>query len=153
MKETTRESFREMIERVTEGTLDRHDTEERRLHGAGRAAERYVEMLEEIDANTDLWQLAYDPREKCIGLVVPQRLDEERGTINYIGVVPEARGHGYVDDLMRRGIDLLHESRIDIVVADVDALNSPVIAALQRSGWIESGGSWRFDLRTAEQER
>jgi hypothetical protein len=54
---------------------------------------------------------------------------------------------------MRRGIDLLHESRIDIVVADVDALNSPVIAALQRSGWIESGGSWRFDLRTAEQER
>ena len=148
MSETTRESFREMIERVTEGTLDRSDAGERRLHGPVRASERYIELLEEIDPDTSLWQLAWD-RERCIGLVVPQRLDDERGTINYIGVVPEARGNGYIDDLLRRGLELLHENRMEKAVVDVDALNLPVTASLERTGWSETGVSWRFDLATA----
>jgi ribosomal protein S18 acetylase RimI-like enzyme len=84
-----------------------------------------------------------------VGLVVPQRLDDVEGTINHIGVVPEFRGMGYVDDLLAKGTALLQGEGFKTVVAETDEANAPMRAALERGGFRRTGAIWLYvtDLR------
>jgi ribosomal protein S18 acetylase RimI-like enzyme len=43
--------------------------------------------------------------------------------INFIGVVPEHRGKGYVDDLLAEGTATLHAAGAERVRADTDTRN------------------------------
>ena len=59
------------------------------------------------------------------------------GTIGYIGVVPEQRGRGYIDDLLARGTATLLGGNDQAIEADTDVSNTPMADAFRRAGYDE----------------
>jgi RimJ/RimL family protein N-acetyltransferase len=55
--------------------------------------------------------------------------------IGYIGVVPEQRGRGYVDDLLAEGTAILAAQGAQVIKADTDTGNGPMAAAFARAGY------------------
>lgn len=55
--------------------------------------------------------------------------------IGYIGVLPEHRGRGYVDDLLLEATHLLDDGSIDDIGATTDVGNLPMAAAFARCGY------------------
>ena len=53
----------------------------------------------------------------------------------YIAVLPEHRGHGYVDDLLAETTRVLTEHGADRIGADTDSTNAPMAAAFDRAGY------------------
>jgi ribosomal protein S18 acetylase RimI-like enzyme len=129
------EFFMDVIRQVMQGSLDRDDQALVEMHGPEEAARGFFNILRELDYRPEWWRLAYDPDDTVVGLIVPQRFSEDEGVINYIGVVPEQRGQGYVNDLLAEGTLSLHENGVKEVIADVDDVNSPMANALVRAGY------------------
>jgi ribosomal protein S18 acetylase RimI-like enzyme len=55
--------------------------------------------------------------------------------IAYVGVVPEQRGRGYVDDLLAQAVATLTASGAEVVRADSDIANVPMANAFRRAGF------------------
>jgi len=135
LEEVGEETFVDAMARVSEGTLDRAIRDERERMGPERAARGFFEDSGKLEYDARWWQLAYDkPNGELVGLVMPAKLPVSM-TIYYIGVVPEHRGNGYVDDLLALGTTTLHEAGPESITADTDARNKPMAAAFERSGW------------------
>ena len=141
-------SFEQAIGQVTVGTLDRLDRARLRKCGAAETARWYMRILKEGEFRPAQWLLGYLPDGKLCGLVVPKRLSDREGTIDYIGVVPELRGSGYGFDLLVKGTALLQQNGFKTVVAETDSENLPFHAELERAGYKHYGTlrSFRRDL-------
>lgn len=80
------------------------------------------------------WQLAYTPHGTLCGLIMPAENDGGP-IIAFIGVVPEHRGKGYVNDLLVQGT-LTHSSKVAVRIrSDADIDNAPMISAFRRAGY------------------
>lgn len=139
MADVGEDEFERAVGRVTVGTLDREDRARVRKCGAAEAARWYMRILKETRFDPADWLLGYLADGSFCGLVVPQRLDEREGTINYIGVVPELRGSGYGFDLLVKGTALLQQKGCKTVVAETDSENLPFHAQLERAGYHHHG--------------
>lgn len=140
LDEIGKEEFVKAIQKVTESTLDEEDLISIRELGAEKAALEYFGILEGIDFNKNWWKVAYVNDNELLGLVVPQKFNDDIGAINYIGVVPEKRGNNFVDYLLMEGTRILKHANIKKVVADIDVKNIPMEQALCRVGYkIDSG--------------
>jgi RimJ/RimL family protein N-acetyltransferase len=142
------DAFAMAVGRVTVGTLDRQDRTRLRKHGAAETARWYMQILKEGEFKPAEWLLGYLVDGRLCGLVVPKRLDDREGTIDYIGVVPELRGSGYGFDLLVKGTALLQQNGFKTVVAETDSENLPFHAELERAGYRHCGTlrSFRCDL-------
>lgn len=131
------ETFVAAIAEVTQGTRDQALADDVARLGLQTAAERHWEDLTHMDGRTARYELAYDTDDSLVGLIVPHCHGSEMGIIGYIGVVPAQRGHGYVRDLLRRGVETLEaaEPALKHVVADIDAGNAPMARALAATGF------------------
>jgi hypothetical protein len=89
LRDTGLAAFLDAIGEVNARTLDRYDLWSARDGGNLRHAEEMFAALSDIDRDEGLWHLAFDG-EGLAGCLVPQRLDEETGMVNYFGVVPGA---------------------------------------------------------------
>ena len=140
LEEVGEEAFVEAMARVSEGTLDRAIRDERERVGPEEAARGwFFEESGKPEHDASWWRLAYDkPGGELVGLVMPAK--PVAMTINYIGVVPEHRGKGYVDDLLALGTATLHEAGPESITADTDARNKPMAAAFERAGWARFAG-------------
>lgn len=127
--------FINAIEKVTVGTLDEDDLAWVKEFGSKEAAIKYFNLLKDIDYNEGWWKLAYNREQELLGLVVPQRLTEGIGGINYIGVIPEKRGQGYINHLVIEGVKTLKDNNIKKVIADIDVKNYPLDKVLQKQGF------------------
>jgi ribosomal protein S18 acetylase RimI-like enzyme len=132
-------AFTDAMQRVTEGTLDCEDKASIAELGAHESARRYMEILKDVDFQPTSWLLGYLADGRLCGLVVPQRLDDKEGCINYVGVVPELRGSGYGFDLLVKGTALLQQKGFKTVVAETDSENRPLHAQLERAGYAHNG--------------
>src|SRR5215210_2549749 len=146
LEEVGEEPFVEAMARVSEGTLDREIAEERQRIGAREAAQEFFDDAKGVKHDPSWWQLAYAPDEEQVGLVMPA---EPPGflTIFYVGVVPEMRGRGYVDDLLAAGTATLLEARNrdeNPLIADTDIANGPMAAAFERAGWSRFAGRGEY---------
>ena len=147
MTDAGKGAFLDAIWRVTVGTLDREDRGRVERLGPEAAAREYVHLLEDADdPKHGWWLLGYEPEGRLVGLVVPQPVDDEEATIGYIGVVPEKRGQGYVMDLLVKGLSLIEAHGSARTVDEVDRLNVPMRAALERAGYKETGPLWAYRL-------
>lgn len=135
LQEIDSNEYIDVIEKVTEGTLDQDDLDSIREFGSKQAAIKYFNQLKDIDFNKSWWKLAYTHNNELIGLVIPQKFNDNVGAINYIGVIPERRGNGYVNDLLKEGIRILSENNIKKVIADIDVNNYPLEKALNKEGF------------------
>jgi RimJ/RimL family protein N-acetyltransferase len=139
------DAFVDAMQRVSEGTLDREIRAERERLGPRGAARDFFEDARRVEHDPSWWRLAYvRPGGDLAGLVMPA---EPPGflTLFYVGVVPEMRGRGYVDDLLAAGTATLLDARAKDgtgkpLRADTDVANGPMAAAFRRAGWARFAG-------------
>jgi RimJ/RimL family protein N-acetyltransferase len=112
-------------------------SEEREKQGPREAAWEFFGEEQAMEYEPGWWELAYDkPDGNPVGLIMPAR-SPTSPVIDYIGVVPERRGEGYVDDLLARGAATLVEAGAEQIRADTDTANVPMAAAFRRAGYAE----------------
>ena len=143
------EAFVDAVARVTEGTLDREMSEEREKQGPREAAREFFGEEQAMEYEPGWWELAHDkPDGNLVGLVMPAR-NPTSPVIDYIGVVPERRGEGYVDDLLARGAATLLEAGAEQIRADTDTANVPMAAAFRRAGYTEFARRREYEANLA----
>ncbi len=148
LDEVGEEVFVVAIERVSEGTLDREIQDERDELGPAEAAREFFELERKLEYDPAWCQLAYAPDGGLVGLVMPAR-NPTTAVINYIGVVPEHRGRGYVDDMIAAGTAALHAAGAEHVRADTDTRNLPMAAAFRRAGYAEFAERREYGVKLA----
>ncbi len=151
LEEVGDEAFVEAMRIVSEGTLDREDREDRERLGPQEAAREFFEDAQRVKHESSWWRLAYSRSEgELVGLVMPAAPPAFL-TVFYIGVVPEMRGRGYVDDLLAAGTATLLEFRARDgnerpLLADTDVANAPMAAAFERAGWTRFAGRREYSV-------
>ncbi len=143
--------FVDAMRRVSEGTLDREIGEERERLGPQEAAREFFEDARRVKYDPSWWRLAYSrPEGELVGLVMPAEPPAFL-TVFYVGVVPEMRGQGYVDDLLAAGTATLLAARAKggnkkPLRADTDVANAPMAAAFERAGWARFAGRREYSV-------
>jgi RimJ/RimL family protein N-acetyltransferase len=145
IEEVGEKAFVETIAAVSAGSLDQRDQEDRARLGPDGAARDLFADLRGLDRETGWWELAYDGAGAVVGLVMPARIPSG-ATIGYVGVVPARRGHGYVHDLLTRGMATLQTAGTTNIRADTDVRNAPMAAAFRRAGWVEFATRREFQV-------
>jgi len=146
LEEVGKKAFIDAMKTVSDSTLDREIREERERLGPAQAAQEFFDDARKVQHDATWWRLAYAPNGELAGLVMPANPPGFL-TIFYVGVTPEMRGQGYVDDLLAAGTATLLEARRrdDLpLIADTDVANEPMAAAFERAGWIRFAGRQEF---------
>jgi RimJ/RimL family protein N-acetyltransferase len=128
----------DLLERINVGTLDAHARHDLDRDGPAAAARIQLDDMRWMPSPEGAWRTASTPGGELVGLVMPSR-NYEVAVIGYIGVVPEHRGHGYVDDLLAEGTARLAAEGVDLIRADTDVGNAPMAAAFARAGYRVAG--------------
>ncbi len=146
-------AFTDVIRRVSTDSLDRLDVLQRESLGVKEFAQEYFRMLRyEFAFYPHWWLLAYTQANELVGHVVnlPYNLDQHEGTIGYIGVVPEQRGHGYINDILAQSMSVMIQDGIKTIICDTDQLNAPMIAAFKRQGYDYTGTVWVYHTELSD---
>ncbi|MGN9836824.1 GNAT family N-acetyltransferase [Nonomuraea sp. H19] len=133
----------DILVRISEGSLDYDTQVEVATEGAEHEARWMYDDLMQRKAKPD-WFVIGHLGDSPVGLVAP-----DDHSIAYIGVVPEHRGHGYVNDLLSRGTRTLAEAGVQRIVAATDVANVPTADAFLRAGYSEIGRLFRYYWRTS----
>jgi ribosomal protein S18 acetylase RimI-like enzyme len=129
------------IAQIMDGTLDRVDAIERDVMGNSAHANIYTTILKMIDDRPEWWHLAYTHSGDLVGVIIPQGFGAGIGCINFIGVVPGQRGHGYANDLLAKGTSILQAAGLTEIIADVDDQNIPMRTIFERAGYKRQSGT------------
>jgi ribosomal protein S18 acetylase RimI-like enzyme len=139
--EVGRELYAATMSRCIDDTLDRQDRYYAALTGRDGWGPEMLGFLTDEDAPT--WLLGFDPDDAIVGYMALGAFDEAgRGTIMHIGVMPEHRGRGYIDDLLAACNAAALRRGFDRVLSDVDILNGPMRAAMERAGHLSAATPW-----------
>ena len=128
------EAFVDAFERISVGSLDAATRAGIARMGARAYAQEDVDDYKMMPGPRDRWRLAYDAAGELVGCALPSA-NAGGPVVGYLGVVPEQRGHGYVDDLLAEITWLLAERGATIIRADTDVGNAPMAAAFDRAGY------------------
>lgn len=131
--------YRSVMAPCGEGTLDRNDRYYWEGCGPSNWAAQMTEYLDEDDAS--MWLIGYHG-EVPIGYVAVVSEEDWGATIGHIGVIPEHRGHGYINDLLAAGTAAAQRSGISTMLSDVDVLNLPMRHAMNNGGHLEDPQRW-----------
>lgn len=139
-REPDDEMFADLFQRALTGTLDA--TSRRLADVVGERAQARSDVAfyrERLPGDRAWWFTASTPDGEPVGFGVPAR-NSEVPVVGYLGVLPEHRGHGYIDDILAEVTRILAtEARADIVYADTDVANRPMAAAFTRAGYRNTG--------------
>lgn len=126
-----RAAFTEAIARAGAGGLDREMVYYQKHVDINHWADEHVRYLGERD---DLFSVAYMAGEP-VGLVALDNPDES-AYISYVAVIPEHRGNGYANDLVRYGTKLAIEAGWSVPIrAQTDLVNVPMRTAFTNLGY------------------
>lgn len=143
MSRIGREVFVPVIGRCLAQTLDRTDA----LVFGRHRPEQWVTTFLDHRASAEearSWLYAETVDGVPVGFVgLAERLDDPGvGTIALIGVLPEQRGHGYVDQLLLAAYRAARVRGFATVLSLVDVANHPMMAAMRRSGADPDAHPW-----------
>jgi RimJ/RimL family protein N-acetyltransferase len=125
-----------LMTHVLDGTLDAHSRDDlTRMTPSEAAAQQYDEELAGYKSPRDWWRIAALSSGAPVGFVIPARNDYN-AIIAYIGVLPEHRGHGYIDDILAEGTRILAEQNVPRIRAATDLANVPMANAFTRAGYV-----------------
>ncbi|GAA1666538.1 GNAT family N-acetyltransferase [Kribbella yunnanensis] len=129
------EAFVDMFMRVSAGSLDAATARDIARLGAEAAAREEVELYQTmLVGDRDWWRFGYDAEGKLIGFAIPSK-NNGGPVVGYLGVLPEHRGNGYIDDLLAEITHLLAETGAEQIRADTDFGNVPMAKAFERGGY------------------
>ena len=124
----------EVLRRVHSVTLDAHALQTIESPGGlEQAAQEELDFFNWCPSPRAWWQLAYTLDGELAGIHVPAR-NPGGPCIGFIGVVPEARGHGYGYDLLVECTRFLAGEGATSVAGATDRGNVPMAAAFARAG-------------------
>jgi RimJ/RimL family protein N-acetyltransferase len=134
-----------LVARCGDGSLDAHTAHRRARTGREATARFEVGEMRDFPGLREWWRAAYTPDGEPVGFVLPIQ-DGSFHAVGYLGVVPEHRGRGYVDDLLGEATRVLAvEHDAERIVANTDVGNVPMAAAFARAGYADTGRH-RLDL-------
>ncbi|MEV4568829.1 GNAT family N-acetyltransferase [Nonomuraea sp. NPDC049419] len=128
------EAFVAAFRRVAVGTLDFHTRQALAVTDPETQAREDVRDNRSMRGDRRWWRLAYDHGGDLVGVALPSANDAGP-VVGYIGVVPERRGRGYVDDLLGEITRSHAERGVQRIVADTDVGNVPMARAFERAGY------------------
>jgi RimJ/RimL family protein N-acetyltransferase len=129
--------FATLFRRALKGTLDATTRKTADVVGDGIQAHADVAFYRDrMEGDRRWWIVAELPDGEPVGFGVPNR-NSEAAVVGYIGVLPEYRGRGYIDEILAETTRILAtEGRADRVQADTDLANQPMAAAFERAGYV-----------------
>ncbi|MFF0739498.1 GNAT family N-acetyltransferase [Streptomyces sp. NPDC004111] len=132
------EVFVDLFRRVLEGTLDAGSRKEAERIGAEAQARGEVALYQEqLIGERSWWRVARDGSGEPVGFGIPS-LNPAGPVVGYLGVLPEHRGQGYVDEILvwiTRFLATEAEPEAPQIRADTDVTNRPTAAAFERAGY------------------
>jgi ribosomal protein S18 acetylase RimI-like enzyme len=134
LPEVGEDVFVEAMASTYEGTRDSwlsRNIEERGLLAAARADYTDYQGMDHLPG---WWELAYAEDGALVGVMMAAR-NPSVAVIAYVGVVPEQRGRGLAQQLVRRGTELLVSSGATEIRGDCDRDNIGMVKAFERAGY------------------
>jgi RimJ/RimL family protein N-acetyltransferase len=126
-----------LLTAVLDGTLDTHSRADLRQMSAREAAVRqYEDEFAGYSSPRDWWRIATLPDGDPVGLVIPARNDYNP-IVAYLAVLPQHRGHGYVDAILAEGTRVLAAQNVPRIRAATDLGNTPMAEAFRRAGYVD----------------
>jgi ribosomal protein S18 acetylase RimI-like enzyme len=133
------DAYRMVMGQCGNGSLDRND----RYYWDGSGSENWARQMTEYVSEDDktMWLIGYT-NDEAVGYVAVGSDEEWGSTIIHIGVVPDHRGNGYIDDLIAAGTAAAQDRGIPSMLSDVDVLNTPMMTAMSRAGHSDDARPW-----------
>ncbi|NUT92934.1 MAG: GNAT family N-acetyltransferase [Saccharothrix sp.] len=130
------EVFVDLFRRVLEHSLDAASSHEAAQVGAEAAARADVAFYrDEMVGDRAWWRVVETPSGEPVGFGLPSR-NTSFPVVGYLGVLPEQRGHGYVDDILAEITRFLAEEvGAEVIRADTDLANQPMAGSFDRLGY------------------
>ncbi|MBO0805178.1 MAG: GNAT family N-acetyltransferase [Nocardiopsaceae bacterium] len=136
VREPDDQVFTELFRRALAGTLDA--TSRRMADVVGELSQARSDVgfyRDRLPGNRGWWFTAHAPGGEPVGFGIPAR-NSEVPVVGYLGVLPEHRGRGYIDEILAEVTRILvTEARADVIRADTDVANKPMAAAFERAGY------------------
>jgi RimJ/RimL family protein N-acetyltransferase len=130
-------AFLDVFRRVAVGSLDVTTSRAVRALGEEAAARDDLRFYRSATGDRGWWRLARDAEGTLVGFVIPSATPSGPN-VGYLGVVPAARGHRYVDDLLAEATRFHAQRGAAQISATTDITNLPMAAALARHGYVLS---------------
>lgn len=128
------EAFVSVFRRVAEGSLDANTRASMIRKGAEGYAREELEHIKMMPGPREWWRLACDGDGELVGFGIPSA-NANGPVVGFLGVLPEHRGHGYVDDILAEITAFLAATGAQRIVADTDITNRPMAASFERAGY------------------
>jgi RimJ/RimL family protein N-acetyltransferase len=134
------EVFAGLFRRVLAGTLDMTTSKTARVVGPETQARLDVAFYrDKMCGDRAWWRVAETADGETVGFAVPSA-NADVPVVGYLGVLPEHRGHGYVDDIVAEITRVLaDEAGAETIHADTDLANQPMAVAFERAGYRNFG--------------
>ncbi|MEV7414821.1 GNAT family N-acetyltransferase [Streptomyces sp. NPDC089919] len=132
--EGTDEDFLDVFRRIAVGSLDGETRRNLELMGAEATAQEEVDFYLGCPGERSWWRLARTPDGEVAGLALPSATPYHRN-VGYLGVVPELRGQGYVDEVLAEITRVQVAAGAELITATTDTDNAPMAAAFARAGY------------------
>jgi GNAT superfamily N-acetyltransferase len=138
--------LREAIATTMSNSLDESDRATVAQLGAERAVDDLFDIAKQwFVEQPGWWQVALDAQGQRVGYVLtttfadPARNKDGKpqGTILYMGVLPQHRGHGHALELVHQATRLCIGANCWRVFCDTGSLNQPMVNAFRQAGWQE----------------
>ncbi|WP_328969485.1 GNAT family N-acetyltransferase [Streptomyces sp. NBC_00239] len=128
------DAFLDVFARIAQGSLDVNTQRELAEMGVAEQAREDLRFYLDCPGERSWWRLAHLPDGTLAGLALPSRTPYHRN-VGYLGVVPELRGQGLIDEILAE-ITRFHAAEgADRITATTDTVNVPMAAAFRRAGY------------------
>jgi RimJ/RimL family protein N-acetyltransferase len=126
------DEFLAAFRQVAVGSLDVATQRSLAVMDADEQARDDLAFYRSCPGERSWWRLAATMDGELVGFAIPSATPYHRN-VGYLGVVPERRGQGYVDDLLSEITRGHAADGADRITATTDVLNTPMAAAFDRA--------------------
>ncbi|WP_067140118.1 GNAT family N-acetyltransferase [Microtetraspora malaysiensis] len=132
--EASDEEFLTVFARIAEGSLDAQTRASLAAKGVDATAREEMDFYLNAPGKREWWRIAYTHEGEVAGMAIPSATPYNVN-VGYLGVVPEFRGRGYVDEVLAE-ITRIHAANGEPrITATTDVGNAPMAAAFGRAGY------------------
>ncbi|MFG2618799.1 GNAT family N-acetyltransferase [Streptomyces sp. NPDC048507] len=133
-REGTDEEFLDVFARLSRGSLDLNTQSELATMSEEELARDDFAFYLDCPGERAWWRLAHLPDGTLAGMAVPSATPYHRN-VGYLGVVPEQRGRGLIDEVLAEITRFHAAAGAERVTATTDTVNAPMAAAFDRAGY------------------
>lgn len=132
--EASDEEFLAVFRKIAEGSLDAQTRANVAAKGVDATVHEEIDFYLGAPGKREWWRIAYTREGEVAGMAIPSATPYNVN-VGYLGVVPEFRGRGYVDEVLAE-ITRLHAANGEPrITATTDMGNVPMAAAFGRAGY------------------